>query len=204
MRSAGAPAAARPGTIAFDEKRARRGTAGTAPARARTRGRRAARSARAAPGSPAVARSAPPGPSASRAATIPTPIASAISTGWYSACHCGMPRSNSSWKVDSPISVARGQRLGQQPRATAPGGRRARLGEHQPRRDRRQRGAADHQQVGRTPHGHVDAVHRVPVVVEREADQRARPHQAHRQRRPGHAQAADRAPRRGRDRRWPG
>ena len=83
-----------------------------------------------------------------------------------------------------------GERLGQQARPARPGGRRPRLREHQPGGDRRQRGAADHQQVGGTPHGDVDPVHGVPVVVQREADQGAGAHQAHRERRPRDAQAS--------------
>ena len=63
----------------------------------------------------------------------------------------------------------------QQPRAPAGARKRARLAQHEPTRDWAQGGAADHQQVGRAPHGDVDAVGLVPQGIEREPRHTGRP-----------------------------
>ena len=58
----------------------------------------------------------------------------------------------------------------QPPARVRPPGGAAALDEQQPGRDRRQRGAADHQHVGRAPERDVLAEEAVPDVVEREAE----------------------------------
>ena len=113
------------------------------------------------------------------------PAASAISIGWKRKSNCGTPKSNSAWKVESPIrkppaSDARAQRHAALPAA----GARARpLGEQDRLADQRDRGAADQHQVGRAPERHVLAEQPVPHVVEREADQREAAGRGHQQRR---------------------
>ena len=57
---------------------------------------------------PPAASSAPPRPTATRAAVSAMAMAAAISSGWYSGCHCRMPRSNSSWNVERPTSTVAG------------------------------------------------------------------------------------------------
>ena len=121
-----------------------------------------------------MAASAPPRPSRSRAATSAMLAASAISTGWKTSWNCGTPKPNSSCSVERPISVAPASWTSQASSVSrpAPGraGGAAALDEQQPGGDRRQRGAADHQHVGRAPERDVLAEDAVPDVVEREAE----------------------------------
>ena len=70
------------------------------------------------------AANASPGPSQIRAATSTTPAASMMSIGWKTSWNCGMPRSNSSWNVDSAMSRPPGsQTLAQVLDPPAPRGR---------------------------------------------------------------------------------
>ena len=106
----------------------------------------------------------------------------------------GTPKSNSAWKVESPIRRppatpaqrgARRRSRGRPRRARA--GRRARAAlDHQHRVPISDKpGAADQHQVGRPPEGHVLAEEAVPDVVEREAERaRRRRRRAARRRRP--------------------
>ena len=66
-----------------------------------------------------AARTAAPRPRTIRAATIGRVAPTAISSGWYSACHCGTPSSNSSWKALSPIRTTT-TALGTRPLRTQP------------------------------------------------------------------------------------
>ena len=112
------------------------------------------------------------------------PAAKAIRTGAKSIRNCGTPKSNSAWKVLSPIRkppISAGTRT----RVDEVGDRRPRRRSSDRARARRacaspssvawptnaERGAADHHQVGRAPERHVLAEDPVPEVVEREAEQ---------------------------------
>ena len=127
---------------------------------------------------PAVAR-APPGPIQIRAQTSAVAAASAISTGWKTIWNWGTPKSNSAWKVESPISSppispARRSRTTSAGLAAAaaplPGPHA--LDQQDRLSDQGQRGASDQHQVGRSPEGHVLPEEAVPEVIEREAEQR--------------------------------
>ena len=100
--------------------------------------------------------------------------ASAISTGWKTSWNCGTPKPNSSWSVDRPISVAPASWTSHASsvsrRVVRAARRAAALDQQQPGGDRGQRGAADHQHVGRAPERDVLAEDAVPDVVEREAE----------------------------------
>ena len=131
----------------------------------------------------AAAARAPPRPIQIRAQTRATEAATASSTGSSTRRNWGTPKSNSAWKVDSPISrpPIRPTRRRRTIRAGSVGGgsvadrrsvaRPHPLDQQHGLADQGHAGAPDQHQVGRAPEGHVLAEQPVPEVVEREADE---------------------------------
>ena len=124
---------------------------------------------------------ATPAPPYNRAATSATAPAAAIIIGSSTMRNWAMPKSNSAWNTDRPIS--------RPPKADARAnlwkisepcdGTRCRhsvgelrLAVQQDDAGGRQAGATDEHQVGGAPQGDVLAEEPVPDVVEREADER--------------------------------
>ena len=125
-----------------------------------------------------AAPSAAPGPAQIRTATSATLEASISRTGWKTSRNCGTAKSNSPWKVESPIRNAPPsstcwmrtlRRDALRPHLARGGGA---LHQQDHAAERRHRGAAEQQQVGRPPQRHVLAEDAVPDVVEREAGER--------------------------------
>ena len=103
-----------------------------------------------------------------------------MSIGWKMSWNCGTPRSNSSWNVDSAMSMPPGRHDAAQAldpphlvveRAVALH-RADDLDLQDGDGEQRHRGAADEHEVRRAPERDVLAEEPVPLVVEREAEQR--------------------------------
>ena len=122
-------------------------------------------------------------PCTRRKATRPRPAARHTRIGLNSRLNCGTPKVNSPCGASRPCTVSQPHTTWA-PRPQGPSvGAHAGLGQDEPRGQPRERGAQDHEHVGRAPHRDVDAVLPVPDLVEREAgDDRAQPEGPQRQR----------------------